>query len=170
MPDTGPDIPVLTYPDTPESVSFSRRANPGSLRRLRSLENHAIGVVNNELHQVFVCGLVQMAQIFPADALPLNLAFETRVQFPLERIVVNRQYDLRALEDRIVGERIAQVYRNDGREPTVAMHDIRAPAELLDRFEHAPGKEDRPLVVNPQKTLRLRPGSWPCGENSPRCR
>ena len=27
------------------------------------------------------------------------------------------------------------------------MHDIRAPAELLDRFEHAPGKEDRPLVV-----------------------
>ena len=32
MPDTGPDIPVLTYPDTPESVSFSRRANPGSLR------------------------------------------------------------------------------------------------------------------------------------------
>lgn len=50
---------------------------------------------------------------------PPNLAFETRVQFPLERIVVNRQYDLRALEDRIVGERIAQVYRNDGREPTV---------------------------------------------------
>ena len=76
-----------------------------------------------------------------------HLGAETGVEFAGEGVVVERHGDLHVAEDGIVGEHVFEVDRNDGREPTVAMHDGRVPAQFLDRFEHAAREEDGALVV-----------------------
>ena len=115
--------------------------------RLRRLENYAVRIVDNELHQVFVCGIVQIIEIFFRHALALYLGFELFVQLSFERIVVKRNDDLHFFEYRIVCEQIAQVNRHDRREPSVAVHHVRRPAQFFDRLQHPPGKKDGPLVV-----------------------
>lgn len=80
-------------------------------------------------------------------AFVFHLGAETGVEFAGEGVVVERHGDLHVAEDGIVGEHVFEVDRNDGREPAVAMHDGRVPAQFLDRFEHAAREEDGALVV-----------------------
>ena len=83
--------------------------------------------------------LTEERQFFVFDAFVGDFLLHSCVQRFVETVAVERNDDLDLFEDRVVGEDLFQIDRDDARKPVVAVDDRRRPAQFLDRLEHASG-------------------------------
>ncbi len=81
------------------------------------------------------------------DVQHTNLAHQISLEFMRETVVIDREDGLRVFEKRIVFISGFQIQRNEAGDPVIAMHNIRAPAQFLNRLDYPFAEEDRTFII-----------------------